>query len=215
MHLLLINPNTSRATTESMAGIARNAMPGITVECLTAPFGVPLITNATELALAAEAVAAALAAPRTGIDGIVIAAFGDPALQSLRQRLAVPVTGIAEAGMAEAGQDGRRFAVVTTTPDLVTSIAGLAEGYGHGGAFLGTVLTKGDIRTVMADPDRLAEALLEASRRAVREFGADAVVIGGGPLALAARRIGPDVPVPLIEPVPAAVRLAVARAAKT
>ncbi len=214
MHLLLVNPNTNPATTEAMVAIAAGTMAGITVEGLTAPFGVPLITNATELATAAEAVVAALAAPRTGLDGVIVSAFGDPALQDLADRLAVPVTGIAEAGMAEAAADGRGFAVVTTTPDLVASIAGLAERYGHGAAFRGTMLTDGDLRSVMADPDRLAEALLAACRQAVRDLGAEAIVIGGGPLAVAARRISSDVPVPLIEPVPAAVRLAAARAAK-
>lgn len=214
MHLLLVNPNTNPATTAAMTAIARDAMPGMTVEGLTAPFGTPLITNAAELAIAAEAVVAALAVPPAGIDGVIVAAFGDPALPRLRERLAVPATGIAEAGMAEAAAGGRRFAVVTTTPDLVTSIAGLAERYGHGALFLGTVLTSGDLRSVMADPDQLAAALLEACRQAVRDLGAEAIIIGGGPLAVAARRIGPDVSVPLVEPVPAAVRLAVARATK-
>ncbi|MBN8944658.1 MAG: aspartate/glutamate racemase family protein [Rhizobiales bacterium] len=214
MRLLLVNPNTSPATTEAMVAIARDAMPGITIEGLTAPFGVPLITNAAELATAAEAVVAALAAPPAGIDGVIVSAFGDPALPRLRDLLAVPVTGIAEAGMAEAAVTGRRFAVVTTTPDLAASIAGLAGRYGHDAAFLGTVLTEGDMQTVMADRDRLVEALLAACRRAIRDLGAEAIVIGGGPLAVAARRISADVAVPLVEPVPAAVRLAVARAAK-
>lgn len=213
MRLLLVNPNTNPVTTEAMVAIARDAVPGITIEGLTAPFGVPLITDAAALATAAEAVVAALTGPLSGVDGVIISAFGDPALPRLKDILAVPVTGIAEAGMAEAAAGGRRFAVVTTTPDLTASIAGLAGRYGHGAAFLGTVLTEGDTQTVMADPDRLAEALLAACRRAIRELGAEAIVIGGGPLAVAARRIGPDVSVPLVEPVPAAVRLAVGRAA--
>ncbi|WP_239519851.1 aspartate/glutamate racemase family protein, partial [Stenotrophomonas maltophilia] len=77
--------------------------------------------------------------PPKGLNGVIVSAFGAPALQNLRQHMTVPVTGIAEAGMAEAAAGGRRFAVVTTTPNLVTSIAGLAERYGHGPAFLGTV----------------------------------------------------------------------------
>jgi allantoin racemase len=39
------------------------------------------------------------------------------------------------------------------------------------------------------------------------------VVIGGGPLALAARALSATAPVPLVEPLPAAVRLALTRVA--
>ncbi|WP_204275490.1 hypothetical protein, partial [Enterobacter hormaechei] len=60
MRLLLINPNTNAATTEAMVAIARGSMTRIAIDGMTAPFGVPLITNAAELTTAAEAVTAAL-----------------------------------------------------------------------------------------------------------------------------------------------------------
>ena len=52
--------------------------------------------------------------------------------------------------------------------------------------------------------------LYELIRRTVRDDSAEAVVVGGGPLADAARTLAPTSPVPLIEPVPAAVRRLVA-----
>ena len=45
-----------------------------------------------------------------------------------------------------------------------------------------------------------------AIRQAVRDDGAEAVVVGGGPLADAARALAATSPVPFIEAVPAAVR---------
>jgi allantoin racemase len=204
MRLLLINPNTSHATTAAMVGIAREAAPDITIDSISAPFGVPLITSPVELAIAEEAVTALMASrPPFGFGGVVVAAFGDPGVLALRKTLPVPVTGIAEAGMTEAAVHGR-FAVVTTTHDLVDSIAALAVSYGHGRRFLGTVLTDGDVHALMANSQNLAEALRLACQRAIDELGAEAIIIGGGPLAVAA--------VPLIEPVPAAIRLARQRA---
>jgi allantoin racemase len=147
-----------------------------------------------------------------GLSGIVISAFGDPALFEARRLTTLPVTGIAEAGMAEAAAGGRPFAVVTTTPDLVDSIAHSAEIYGHKGSFLGTELTEGDVTALTSDPVRLPQALLAACQRAVTTRGAEAIVIGGGPLAVAARQISGELPVPVIEPVSAAVRLALFRA---
>ena len=63
----------------------------------------------------------------------------------------------------------------------------------------------------MAAPGHLAGALRDQCLRAVAEDGAQAIVIGGGPLALAARAIEHDVGVPLIEPVSAGARLAARR----
>ena len=207
--IALINPNTSAATTASMLRIAKEAAgTGIRIEGLTVPFGAPLITTPAALARATEAVVA-LAPQLHAARAVLIAAFGDPGLPALRDLLAVPVTGLAEAGMREAAQGGRRFAVVTTTPDLRDGIAETAVAYGHD-RFLGTWTTPGDPVTLTSDAAALATALAAACDRAA-DAGAEAIVIGGGPLAEAARRIAPTSPVPLIEPLPAAVRLSVAR----
>lgn len=209
MRLLLVNPNTNAGTTDAMVAIAREASPANDIVGLTAPFGVPLITAPDELAIAAEAVGTVLAVRMPpGISAVVISAFGDPGLEAARKSLRVPVVGIAEAAMAEAAQGDRRFAVVTTTPDLVASIARRAVLYGHAGTFLGTMLTRGDVHHVMADRDRLVDALEEACERAVGSLGAEAIIIGGGPLAVAARALAGRIAVPLIEPIPAAIGLA-------
>jgi Asp/Glu/hydantoin racemase len=208
--LILINPNTSQRTTDAMLQIAREAAGDWTIAGFTAPFGAPLITDEAALEEAARAVESL--APRLGkTAGVIVAAFGDPGLALLRSNLAMPVTGIAEAGMAEAAAGGRRFAVVTTTPDLVASIARAAAGYGHAGRFAGTYLTPGDPVAVMAEQIRLVEALDAACRRAIRD-GAEAVVIGGGPLAVAARALAGTLDAELVEPLLAAVRLALRRA---
>jgi allantoin racemase len=213
-HLLLINPNTDAAVTQAMRDIAAEAAPaGIDVRALTAPFGATLITDEAALTRAGEAVLAALAdAPMQGCAGVIVSAFGDPGLAAARQQLALPVTGIAEAGMAEAACGGRRFAVVTTTPGLAAAITATARAYGHAAGFSGVRLTPGDPAQLMQQPQALLDALERACDEAVRLDGAQAVVIGGGPLAKAARALLGRVAVPLIEPVPAAVRLALARA---
>jgi Asp/Glu/hydantoin racemase len=92
----------------------------------------------------------------------------------------------------------------------VDSIAATASVHGHIG-FAGTWLTRGEPAALMADPAALRAALHAACLAAIAESGADALVIGGGPLAVAARALAGAVPVPLIEPVPAAVRLSIAR----
>ncbi|GGJ12838.1 aspartate/glutamate racemase family protein [Neoroseomonas lacus] len=216
MRLLLVNPNTNAATTALMIGIAQGAAPaGVTIEGATAATGASLILDATMLAAAATAVQALVAAADLApYAGVIVAAFGDPGLAATRALTSLPVTGIAEAAMAEAASHGR-FAIVTTTPLLVEAIGARAAAYGHGAAFAGTWLTAGDAGALMADPGRLEDALEATIRRAMAEAAPDAVIIGGGPLAAAAAALRPRLPVPIIEPVPAAVGLALRRAAGT
>jgi Asp/Glu/hydantoin racemase len=212
-HLLVINPNTDLAVTRSMHEIAAAAAPAsIAVHACTVPFGAALITDEQALDDAGHAVLAALSAADLGACiGVIVSAFGDPGLDAARQRTSVPVTGIAEAGMAEAARGGRRFAVVTTTPNLVRAITAKAAVYGHDRQFTGVRVTPGAPQLLMQQPQALLDALERACDDAMRLDGAQAIVIGGGPLARAARALQTRITVPLVEPVPAAVRLAVAR----
>ena len=203
--IVLVNPNTTTATTDMMTAIAReNAPAGVTVEGITVASGAPLITTPDALADAARAVAA-LAPDLDAMapDGVIVAAFGDPGAAQLARTLSCPVVGLAKASMARAAGIGP-FAVVTTTIDLVASIVALAETYNHAERFLGVWTPPGEAARVMADPHRLAGALIDAAAEAVAG-GASAVVVGGGPLSDAARRLAAECPVPVVEPVPAAM----------
>jgi Asp/Glu/hydantoin racemase len=213
--LILINPNINAATTQTMRGIAQEEAPsGVLLEAMTAPYGAPLITNAAALAVAADAVVSLAGAILSNVPaGVIISAFGDPGLLRMRALLPCPVTGLAEAAMLEAAAGERAFAIVTTTPDLAASIEATAVAYGHTKTFCGVALTKGDAHKVMSDPRCLTEALAEACADAIRDLKAKALVIGGGPLAQAAKDLAQRFPVPLIAPIPAAVRLALTRAA--
>jgi Asp/Glu/hydantoin racemase len=211
--IALVNPNVSASSTRAMLLVAASAVtPGFVVEGRTAPFGVPLITSEEALDVAGMAVLAmgpSLLAD--GFAGVIVCAFGDPGLEGLRAMLPVPVTGIAEAGMAEAAEGGRRFSVVTTTPELAGPIRDAARRYGHADLLASIRITPGDPAALMADPEQLEEALIAACDRVIDHDRAEAIVIGGGPLAMAARTIAHRIRVPLIEPVPAAVRLACLR----
>jgi Asp/Glu/hydantoin racemase len=207
--ILLINPNTSQATTAMMTGIIRRYLPeDYTVTGLTAPSGVPMILDEQALAASADGVVAI--GTTTASDGIIIAAFGDPGIEALRARVTVPVVGLCEASLLEASRGGRRFGIATVTPDLVTSFAAKAEGLGLSPLFTGTRLTEGDPLFLASDPDRLNTALEGAVRQCLEVDGAEAVIIGGGPLGQAAETLRGLFSVPVIAPLSAAANRLVA-----
>ncbi|MCR9087582.1 MAG: aspartate/glutamate racemase family protein [Rhodobacteraceae bacterium] len=196
--VLLINPNGNHATTQTMVAIAAAACADLTVQGATMHGQANVITTPQALQRAALAVAAHRVSPN--VAAVIVAAFGDPGRDALRGRLVCPVVGIAEAGMLAAATGGRRFSVATTTPALEDPIRARAAAYGLADALVSVRVTAGDPLAVMGNPVRLRDAMGAAVARCAAD-GADAVVIGGGPLALVARDLSDDSPVPLIEPV--------------
>lgn len=210
LKIALVNPNTSASTTSEMVRIAEASLDkSAKVLGYTARRGAKFITEPKSLALASSAVEE-LAPLLRKVDAIVVAAFGDPGLYELRRMLPLPVTGIAEASMCEAGKRGRSFAVVTTTPQLREVIAKKASDYGHNN-FRGTWTTPGDPTKHLANPKTLKCLLTDAINQACREEVIEAVIIGGGPLAAVAKDLKKDFPIPIIEPVPEAMRLSLKR----
>lgn len=214
--IALLNPNTNGATTKLMAGIAqKQAPPGITFIGFSMLLGPMVVTNETALeqsALQIITMGQTLAAD--GFDGILISGFGDPGLTRLRRIIDIPVTGIAEAGMAAASANGRCFSIVTTTPDLKNSIQKLANSYGYASQLVSIRLTPGTAEQTMANPSLLASALLATAQRCAREDGADSILIGGGPLATAAKMIESEVALPIIDPVTEGAKFAITRLGK-
>jgi allantoin racemase len=211
--IALINPNTSAATTARMVEISGSAAePGIEIVGITAPFGAPLITNPDALSVAGDAVLSIPDAALEGMSGVIVAAFGDPGADALGRRLSVPVIGIAEASMRAAADVGR-FSVVTTTPLLADKIRQRAAHLGLGDRLASVRTTEQDPALLMSDETSLRAALAALIDVAITADGAEAIIIGGGPLAVVARALAARSPVPLIEPVPAATRALIARLA--
>ncbi|GHJ92384.1 hydantoin racemase [Streptomyces sp. NE5-10] len=210
----LVNPNTNEATTAMMAAIARRTLrpeDGYEVRGVTVAAGPPMLVDEEALRAAAGHVLDAADRLLAGPDGdrlaaIVVSAFGDPGVEELRARTPVPVIGIAEAAMREAGADGRRFGIATTTPGLAAAIGARAARLGRPGRYTGIRLTPGDPLRLAASPEEMTERLAAAVDLCVREDGAEAVVIGGGPLGEAAEALRHRFPVPVVGPIPTAAR---------
>jgi allantoin racemase len=204
--ILLINPNSSQATTDMMVRIAQAAAPSdVEIVGATAQHGPPMIVEPTALAASAPQVVEIGAERSKDFSGIIISAFGDPGINDLRQRVKIPVVGIAESAMLAASANGRRFGIATTTPALVPSIDARAAEFGVAKFYTGTRLTSGDPLKLAAEPDRMTEALRQAVSACIEFDKAQAVIIGGGPLGNAAIALTPMFSIPVIAPIPAAV----------
>lgn len=213
MRIVLINPNTTQAFTDDMVALATAEAPtGVEVTGVTARSGAPLITSAAQYDEAGAAVLA-LMEELDGADAVIVSAFGDPGRVDLAERLPVPVVGLAEAAFESAAAlVSGRFGVVTTMPDLCPRIDTLAHQHGHAARLVSVRVTPGDPTTLVADRATLIDALTVTGAACVDEDGAEAIIVGGGPLAGTAPVLAQRLGVPVISPVAAAVSVAVQRA---
>ena len=213
LRLLLLNPNTSQQATALMLAVARRvAPPGVGVEACNLPDGEAMITEPDSLARAALGVADH--GPKLlggSCDGLIVAGFGDPGLASLQLVFGQAVTGLGEAGIRAAAEGGRRYAIVTVTPQLHDRLVQAAHRHAPPQLLAGVRYTWGRPQDLVTSPQVLVDALLEACEAAVRLDGAESIVIGGGPLAAAADSLSAQLAVRVVNPVSAAVRLACAR----
>lgn len=208
LRIALLNPNTDTRATELMLDSARPALSaGATIEGRTAPRGELMIVNERALHAAAPGIVEmGLQAQADGFDALIVSGFGDPGLEALRATVSVPVLGIAEAGIAAAGAAGRRYSIVTVTHELHDSLRMSTERYGFQQNLASIRFTQGEPLGLVQDAQHLQDALLQTCQSAMHDDGAQAIVIGGGPLARAANAIALQLPIPVIEPVAAAVR---------
>lgn len=204
--ILLINPNSNEATTAMMVAIAKSAATdGFDIAGATATRAPKMIVSARALDAASPEVEEIARARQKSCDGIIVSAFGDPGLAGIKAAVNLPAVGIGESSMLAAAENGRRFGVATTTPQLKSKIDALPEVLGLRSHYTGTRFAEGDPQDLMQDPARLREALACAVEACIAQDGAEAVIIGGGPLGEAARELQPMFTVPVIAPIPSAV----------
>jgi len=211
--IVLINPNSNEAATESMAGLASDEFgDAAKVEGVSNAGAPALLTTPEDMANAIPGVVAAgvEAAKDPHVVAIIVSAFSDPGLPELRQAVTIPVFGIGEEVFREAARDGRPFGIVTVTPnpELVASFKAKAEALGFGAQYKGTRVTPGDPNEIVKEPAKLDVALAAAVTESIEQDGAQAVIMGGGPLSASAIRLQPQFEVPLVVAVNAAARAA-------
>lgn len=216
MRLLLINPNTSAAVTDTVAAAAGAALPGrVELVPVTGRFGARYIASRAAAAIAGHAALDAMAEHVEGCDAVLLACFGDPGLAALKEVSPVPVVGMAEASCQLACTLGRRFAIVTggeRWPAMLEEFVA-AQGLTSRLAGIRALAPTGDV--VTRDLDAGIAQLAEACRLSVEADGAEVVILGGAALAGLARRVGETVDVPVLCSLEAGVRMTIAAASLT
>lgn len=204
--IIVINPNSSAAVTRGIA--AALAPLGDHFEVLRREDGPETIRTDQDVAEAAEAFAAR-AALHPEAAGFITACFSDPGLDLARARLSAPITGAQEAAVLEACERAERFGVIALSERAIPRHLKRIEALG----VMDRLVEEVPLQDVSAadsgrDPAVYAEILRLAAD--LRDRGAGAVILGCAGMAQLAARLEADLGVPVIDPVAAAGRRALA-----
>ena len=120
----------------------------------------------------------------------------------------MPVVGIEESALHVAAMLGHRFSVLTSRPERVPSKVEHVTRLGLE-SHLASVRPLGlSVLEMDADPERAKARIMEVAARAVREDGAEVIVLGCAGLAGYAAEIQHSLGVVVIDPTPIALKMA-------
>lgn len=179
--ITILNPNTSGTITALLRRAALRIAPAsmqITVRAVTV--GADALRNAQDLRIASQAVED-VARQIDGVDGLIIAAFGDPGLQAARQLLPCPVVGLGESGFLAAGAAGR-FGILTLGPLMEPALRAKTAEMGLTDHLTGIHFLDADIPDVARDPLAFLPTIKREADR-LAQHGAGALLLGGAPFA--------------------------------
>jgi allantoin racemase len=209
MRILLANPNTTQAVTDTIAATARaTASPGTEIVPVTGRFGARVIGTRAEIAIAEHACLDALATHAEGCNAAIIGASVDSALRAAREMFAFPVLGITESALHVACLSGARFGTITLSRRSAYPLREMIEGYGLAARCGGMRLMDVTPLDLLADPDKVASLIVAQADKLVADDMVDVVVLIGAVMAPMTARVQPHLPVPVVEGVSAAVALA-------
>jgi allantoin racemase len=207
MKIKVINPNTTASMTEKIGAVARAAAsPGVKIITCNPESGPAAIEGHYDEALGTVGMLDEIRKGEAeGIDGYVIACFGDPGLLAARELAKGPVLGIAEAAMHAASFISTGFSIVTTLGRTCVIAQRLVDNYG---------MTKfcQKVRAIdlpvlsLETPDARA-AILQECRLAMKEDRCGAIVLGCGGMADLAAHLSQELGIPVIDGVSVAVKL--------
>jgi len=211
MKIKVINPNTTAEMTEEIRISAQAAArPDTEIICFNPEKGPATIESWYDDYVATFWLIEELLKSEKNDppDAYVSACFGDPGIYAMRELTEKPVVGIAEAAIAFSSFIAVRFSIISVIPRIRLMLEEVVRRCGaeHRCAAIRTPnLTVMDYVT---DPDRCQKILIEEAKKAVAEDYAEALLLGCAGMGTFVDAVRQAVPVPVLDAVASAVKVA-------
>jgi len=206
--ILVINPNSNPAVTqgfdEALEPLRRPGAPSIICESLAeGPFGIETQAHVDGVAIPL----AKHVASRPDADAYVIACYSDPGLFVCREATSKPVFGIAECGLLTAMARGQRFGVIAIARRSIPRHIRYMRQMGILDRLANERPLEMSVAETASGEGTLARMIAIGTE--LRDLdGADSIVMGCAGMARHRRNLEAALGIPVIDPVQAAVTMA-------
>jgi allantoin racemase len=180
MKILVINPNTSESMTQHIRGVLDRIKRTDTELSVKNPPEGPLFISFAydEVVAAPHVIRMVRRANAEEYDAVVIACFGDPAIDAAKEVSQIPVLGITEVSLHVAALLGHKSCIIATLKTLVPKYEQYVRRLGIEKLLASVRALNMTVLEAEAKPDKCKIALLEQGRRAVEEDGAEVLILG-------------------------------------
>ena len=209
--ILVINPNSSERVTRDIDAAVEclRFKRGPAIDCATLAEGPQGIENQVQVDSVVLPLLKLAEQESHRTSAYVIACFSDPGLYSLRERLAQPVLGIAESGIAVALTRGERFGIISILARSIPRHRRYVTSLGLAGRMAGDRAVGLQV-SELPDADRVMERLRAVGNELHHRDGADVLVLGCAGMAGYRQALQEHMGIPVVDPTQAAVGLALA-----
>jgi allantoin racemase len=162
-----------------------------------------------ETALASEGVLDwVIQANKESYDAIILACYGDPALEASREISDIPVYGIGETSMHFASMLGRKFSVITDLEREIPWVERDVRRFGLEAKFASARAPGIAVLELQSDFDSTLKGLISESKKAIIEDGAEVICLGCAGMAGYDEAVEKETNVPVLDGVVCAVKFA-------
>ena len=210
MRILVINPNSSKEITESMAAVLDEVRRPDTQLTVVGTESAPVsIQSARDGALAAPPMLEIIErANRDEVDAIIIACFSDPGLEAAKEVSSALVLGIEETSVHVAAMLGHKYTILTP---LKTRIASKEQDVRRFRAEAACASVRALGMTVLeteSDPQRTKQRIFEVARAAMEEDGAEVMILGCAGMAGYAADVERELGIVVLDPTSLTLKVA-------
>lgn len=207
--ILVINPNSNASVTRGIDAALDDfrRRHNIEIDCVTleeGPFG---IESDEDIRTVAPMVTTCIAS-NPAYDAYVIACYSDPGLNESRTIAKRPVLGIQESAISLSVSHSRRFGVVALGRESIQRHIAYVRSLGLQDWHAGERPLDISVDAAANDP-AVRSQIIETGRQLVEEDGAETLILGCAGLASHRMPVQQALGVPVIDPVQAAVSLAI------
>jgi Asp/Glu/hydantoin racemase len=208
--IVVLNPNSSQSVTDALDASLEplRFSGGPPIRCVTLAQGPPAIESDEQVAAVVEPVCDYVRDQENDAGAFVIACFSDPGLHQARLASARPVFGMAECGLLTALAHGRRYGVVSILASSLPRHLRAMRDMGIAGR-LAADLPLGLGVLELGDRALALERMVTVGSRLRDEHDADVIVLGCAGMAALRTPLEEKLGIPVIEPVQAAVSMAI------